>query len=128
MKRNADIGTEGMHTKNTFWGFMQMSRLEESDDKQDEDEHTNRTGESKSAPSSQTPMQDQMRAPLTISQAMQQLDALQDKEDKRAYIKSLPASMQGEVKAALIAKAEETKVAQEQAKQAQFDAELDDLL
>ena len=108
---------------------MQMSRSEESDDRQDEDEHTKKTGESNKAPSSQTPIQDKMHAPLTINQAMQQLDALQDKEDKRAYIKSLPASMQAEVKGALlIAKAEETKVAQEQAKQAQFDAELDDLL
>jgi hypothetical protein len=129
MKRNADIGTEGMHTKNTFWGFMKMSRLEESDDQTNQDAHTKKQEEDKKPPAPQTPMQEQMDAPLTINQAMQQLNTLQDKEDKRAYIKSLPASMQEEVKSALsIAKAEEAKTAQEQAKQAQFDAELDDLL
>lgn len=131
MKRNADIGTEGMHTKNTFWGFMEMSRLEESRDRSNQDAHINKQVEINRSPASQTPMQENMDAPLTISQAMQQLNALQNKEDKRAYIKSLPASMQEEVKNALTlakAEAEKTKAAQADANQAQLDAELDNLL
>jgi len=56
---------------------------------------------------------------------------LQDKEDKRAYIKSLPVSMQAEVKSALVlakAEAEKLKAAQDHAQQDKLDAELDDLL
>ncbi|NOS95546.1 MAG: hypothetical protein HOP26_03885 [Methylotenera sp.] len=132
MKRNVDIGTEGMHTKNTFLEFMKMARLEESGDRADQDSHTTRQAVKDSATSSvqePTPKPAEVDAPLTVHQAMQQLNALQDKEDKRAYIKSLPVSMQEEVKSALaLAKAEEAKKAQDQAKLAQLDAELDDLL
>lgn len=129
MKRNAEIGTEGMHTKNTFWGFMEMSRLEESLDRSNQDEHTSKQGKTSPSPVSRTPADEVMDSPLTIDQAMQQLNTLQDKEDKRAYIKSLPISMQNEVKSALaLAKAEKEKAEQAQANQAQLDAELDNLL
>lgn len=127
MKRNADIGTEGMHTKNTFWGFMEMSRLEESLDRSNQDEHTSKQG--KTNPTLASPTVEVMDSPLTVDQAMQQLNTLQDKEDKRAYIKSLPISMQNEVKSALaLAKVEKEKAEQAHANQAQLDAELDNLL
>ena len=136
MKRNADIGTEGMHTKNTFLGFMEVSRLEESRDRSNQDLHANQQAASaqveiSKAATLQEQTHQNMDAPLTISQAMQQLNTLQDKEDKRAYIKSLPVSMQAEVKSALVlakAEAEKLKAAQDHAQQDKLDAELDDLL
>jgi hypothetical protein len=125
MERNADIGTEGMHTKNTFWKFMEMTRQEEARDRENQDKHTNRKSnkpDGVSIPASQ----ETITAPLTVDQALQQLDSLQDKDDKRSYIKSLPPSMQTEVKNALmLAKAEAEKAS---ATQTQLDDELDKLL
>jgi hypothetical protein len=104
---------------------MEMTRQEEARDRENQDKHTNRKSnkpDGVSIPASQ----ETITAPLTVDQALQQLDSLQDKDDKRSYIKSLPPSMQTEVKNALmLAKAEAEKAS---ATQTQLDDELDKLL
>lgn len=123
MERNAEIGTEGMHTQNTFRDFMKIARQEEANDRKNQVEHTTKTAKQENSTAVE---EESVATPLTITQALQQLESLQDKDDKRAYIKSLPASMQAEIKNALmLAKAEAEKVS---AAQTQLDDELDKLL
>lgn len=125
MERNAEIGTEGMHTENKFRDFMQLTRQEEANDQANQDKHANKKT-TQQGNAAVPIVQESIVAPLTITQALQQLESLQDKDDKRAYIKSLPASMQVEVTNALTrAKAEAEKAT---AARTQLDDELDKLL
>ncbi len=61
--------------------------------------------------------------PLTLDSAMAHINSLASKDDKKSYISTLPASLQGEVMAALKAAKDEEK-----AKAAQLDVDLEELL
>lgn len=123
MERNAEIGTEGMHTKNTFWGFMEITRQEESRDRDNQHQHTAQKSADRKAA---TPtVQSVVAEPLTVETAMQQLNAMQDKDAKKDYIHSLPSTLQTEVLAAIKAAREAEKA---NSQRAQLDTELDNLL
>lgn len=107
MARNAERGTDGMHTTKKFYDFMEISRQEESRDRANQWQHT------------------KQNALFTVDVALQKLASLPDKADKRDYIHSLPQPLQGDVLNAIKAAKEAEKT---NAARTQLDAELDDLL
>lgn len=128
MDRNAQIGTDGMHTSKTFYDFMEISRQEDSRDRANERQHTAQNAalrQSAAAPVAQTVEIHAAAVPLTVDEAIRQMESLQSKDAKKDYIHSLPQSLQGEVLNAI-------KLAKEAEKanviRTQLDAELDDLL
>lgn len=140
MARNADIGTDGMHTTKSFYDFMELSRQEESRDRTNQRQHTAQYAMQSQAavappvapiappttPVAKTPAP---AALPTIDEAVRRLESLQDKDAKKDYIHSLPQSLQGEVLKAIKAakEAEKANAAQNESR-AKLDAELDDLL
>lgn len=126
MDRDAKVGTGGMHTSKTFYDFMEMSRQEESRDRASQRLDTAQNRVLRPTPTALA--SDQVNAtgvPLTVDEAVRQLESLKDKDAKRDYIHSLPQSLQGEVLQA-IKRAKEAEKAN--AARTQLDAELDDLL
>jgi len=114
----AGVGTSsGKHTTNTFRQFMEMERQEKSQDRDKEDGHTKKAAERK--------VQEVIAKPLTVDEAIQQLGEISDKDDKKSYIHSLPASLQAEVLVSIKAAKEAEKA---NSHRNQLDAELDDLL
>lgn len=124
MARNAEIGTEGMHTQNTFWKFIEMTRLEESKDHDNQRLHTAKKDASRKA-EQQRPSLQAEAVPSTLNDAMQQFNAIQDKEAKKTFIHNLSPALQAEVLNAIKA-AKELEKANSQ--RAQLDSELDNLL
>lgn len=127
MDRNAQIGTAGMHTSKAFYDFMEISRQEESRDHASQRQDTAQNAALRQtatvlAPSTQI---NASAAPLTVDEAILQLESLKDKDAKRDYIHSLPQSLQGGVLNAL-KRAKESEKAN--MARTQLDAELGDLL
>lgn len=128
MERNADDGTEGMHTTKKFYDFMELSRQEESRDRASERHHTSQNEtqrQTASAHIAQSTVTHASAAPLTVDEAVKQLELFQEKEAKKDYIYSLPQPLQGDVLNAIKAAKEAQKA---NAARAQLDAELDGLL
>lgn len=122
MDRNAQIGTDGMHASKTFYDFMEMSREEENRDHTNQRQHTaQKTATLHKAEVAPPPVV----STLTLGEAMQQLNAMQDKDAKKDYIHSLPQTLQTEVLAAIKAAKEAEKA---NSQRSQLDAELDNLL
>lgn len=140
MERNANEGTKGVHAgKSTFRDFMRGQREIQAGDRDDQRKRSRQEGEARSAPIAATqgsaatsipeahvlveePVQVESQ-PLNLVDAMNHIDSLVVKEDKKAYISMLPESLQGEIKVALKAAKENEK-----AKAAKLDEELEDLL
>jgi hypothetical protein len=136
MDRNAQTGicTDGMHTTKTFYDFMELCRQEESRDRVSQRQHTvqnaalSQVSVTKSAQNTETHTSSE---PLTIDEAVRQLNSLNGKDAKKDYIHSLPQPLQGDVLKAIKAAKEAEKAnaaQQENEARAQLDAELDDLL
>lgn len=129
MARNAERGTDGMHTTKTFYNFMEISRQEESRDRANEWKHTAQNAAlhpaTTVAPIVASATEITAAVPLTVDEAVRQLELRQDKDAKKDYIHSLPQSLQGDVLSAIKAAKEAEKA---DAARAQLDAELDDLL
>lgn len=127
MDKNAQVGTGGRHLSKTFLDFMQESREEEAKDRDNERRHTEakaaRSAASVKVPQPVAPaVGEEVKAP-TVAQVLEQLDRLQDKEAKKAYLTTLPETLNQQVRSALKARKEE-----EERKKKQNDAELEDLL
>jgi len=124
MERNAEHGTDGMHTSNSFYDFLELSRQEEAKDRESQRQHTNRYAEERRAPQIVQNAQE-FSAAISLQEALRTLESLQDKEAKKDYIHSLPADLQQQVLAAIKqAKLDE----QEKNSRSKLDSELDDLL
>lgn len=128
MDRNAQIGTDGMHTSKTFYDFMEISRQEDSRDRANERQHTAQNTALRQAATAPIAPAVEIHAtavPLTVDEAIRQMESLQGKDAKKDYIHSLPQSLQGEVLNAIKLAKEAEKA---NAARTQLDAELDDLL
>jgi hypothetical protein len=136
MERNSISGNDGLHASRSFYDFMEMERNREAGERHRELERTAQRGlmESSAAvapaatlPTSPVPSTPSVSASAdisTLAQVLQKVQAMgEDKDAKKAYIQSLPASQKTEVMRALKArKEEELRLASQQ------DAELDNLL
>lgn len=128
MDRNAQMGTDGMHTSKTFYDFMELSRQWESRDRANERQHTAQNAALRQAtavPLAQATEVHALAVPLTVDEAVRQLELLRDKDSKKDYIHSLPQPLQGNVLKAIKAVKEAEKA---NTARTQLDAELDDLL
>lgn len=141
MNRNSQVGTEGMHTTKTFYDYMGDSRLKASRDLADQREHTDRQAEASrqamakaeadrqalhqatvkpTAPVAEAHASD---VPLSVDEAVRQLESLQSKDAKKDYVRSLPQLMQVEVLNAIKAAKEAEKT---NAARAQLEAQMDE--
>lgn len=131
MYRNSMSGNGGdIQTTKTFYNFMDEEMVRETAKRANELHHAAQRGAMEktlaapfvSQPTAAAPL---VNAPMeTLAAAMQKLQTMgDDKEAKRAYIKSLPDDLNGQVKLAL----KTQKEAADQ-KSSQRDADLDDLL
>lgn len=128
MDRNAQIGTDGMHTSKTFYDFMDVSRQEDSRDHASQRQHTAQNAALRQAtvtPVAPAPSINASTVPLTVDEAVRQLESLQGKDAKKDYIHSLPQSLQVDVLNAIKFNKEAEKA---NAARTQLDAELDELL
>lgn len=132
MNRNAQTGTDGMHTIQTFYNFMELSRQNDARDHDNERQHTAQNAAHRQAAfvaptvTHSTGIHAQSTpTPLTVDEAVKQVNSMQDKGVKKDYINSLPESMQQQVVAKLKADKEAEKA---RAAHAQLDSELDELL
>lgn len=129
MDRNAQIGTDGMHTSKTFYDFMDISRQEDSRDHASQRQHTAQNAALRQATIAPVApvaaINTSATVLLTVDEAVRQLGALQGKDAKKDYIHSLPQSLQGDVLNAIKLTKETEKA---NAARTQLDAELDDLL
>lgn len=137
MERNSTSGNDGLHASRSFYDFMEIEHNREAKERQSELQRTAERGRMESAapvasvavssvpaPSAPAPIVSVDTNTSTLSQVMQKLQAMgADKNAKKAYIQSLPASQQAEVMQALKAKREE-----EARLSSQREAELDNLL
>jgi hypothetical protein len=131
MERNSMSGNDGLHTSKSFYDFMDVERNRETAERQTEIARTNQRGRVESSPApAPAPIPavpvpaTSMATATTLDSAMEKLRAFgDDKEAKKAYIQSLPVSLQDAVRQKLKAqKDDEARLA------AQRNAELDDLL
>lgn len=123
MDRNAQHGTDGMHTSKSFYDFMELSRQEESKDRESQRQHTQRQAEARQT-KVVTDAQD-FSVVVSLPDALRTLDSLQDKNAKKDFIHSLPVELQTEVLEAI----KKAKLAeQEKVNRSKLDSELDDLL
>lgn len=108
--------------KHTFRQFMQDEREAQAKDREHQlsQKHSSRQPAPSPTVESKVESDDQ---PLSLDSAMSQINALESKEDKKAYINTLPESLKVEVMRAL----KQAKDA-EQAKAAKLNEELDGLL
>lgn len=127
MDRNAQIGTDGMHTSKTFYDFMELSRQEDSRDHASQRQHTAQNAALRQATVTPVapPSINAATVPLTVDEAVRQLESLQGKDAKKDYIHSLPQSLQVDVLNAIKLNKEAEKA---NAARTQLDAELDELL
>lgn len=125
MERNAKIGTEGMHTKNTFWKFLEISREEQSRDRDNQRTHTDKKATDRKAEVTKQTKHEAYATPIALDEVIRQLDALQDKDAKKIYINNLSQSLQAEIYDYLKSRKEAEKT---NAEHAQFNAKLDDVL
>lgn len=136
MNRNSLSGNDGMHTTKTFYEFMDMERNRETSDRAKELQHAAQRGAMEKAQAAShftpppataavAPPAPRMETPVeTLESAMHKLTALgEDKNAKKAYIQSLPASLQAQIMQALKDQKEQAAI-----KARQNDAELDSLL
>ncbi len=130
MNRNSIGGGEGKFAYRTFYEFMGLERVRETDERRKELNHAAQRGDMEKAQAANT----YARAPavatrvesteFTLDNAMHQLEAMgQDKEAKKTSIQNLPETLKSQVMQAL-------KVQKEQAadQARKRDAELDNLL
>ncbi|MCB5183742.1 hypothetical protein LG201_00800 [Methylobacillus gramineus] len=123
MDRNAQQGTDGMHTSKSFYDFMELSRQEEAKDRDSQRQHTQKYAEERKPQVVADAAQ--FSAVISLQDALRQLEGLQDKVAKKEYIHGLPEALQQEVLAAI----KTAKLAeQEQNSRSKLDSELDDLL
>lgn len=135
MDRNAQTGTDGMHTSKTFYDFMEVSRQDDARDHTNQRQHNAQSAVlrqvAQAAPVAHvapaTPAAEVFASglPLTVEDAVRQLESIQDKNAKKDYIHTLPQPMQVDVVAAIKAAKEAGNI---NAARAQLDAELEDLL
>lgn len=128
MDRNAQIGTDGMHTSKTFYDFMELSRQEDSRDHASQRQHTAQNKalrQAATAPNAPATGIHAAAVPLTVDEAIRQMESLQGKDAKKDYIHSLPQSLQVDVLNAIKLTRETEKA---NAARTQLDAELDELL
>ena len=132
MERNANIGNEGMHTKNTFWNYMSKNRNQKSVDRADQQQYTQK--EAAYSKANIKPVAEIKsvveKAPisekLTVDEAVAHLDSYRtDKEAKLTYLESLPEHFRAEVTKTL-RKNKELKANNE--KRTQMAADLDGLI
>ncbi|MDR5172368.1 hypothetical protein IHQ56_11105 [Methylobacillus flagellatus] len=124
MDRNAQHGTDGMHTSKSFYDFLELSRQEEARDRESQRQHTQRQAEARQSKPIVADAQE-LSAAVSLQDALRTLDGLQDKNAKKDFIHGLPAALQQEVLEAI----KNAKLAeQEKASRSKLDAELDDLL
>ena len=131
MDRNAQIGTDGMHTSKTFYDFMEISRQEESRDRASQRQHTAQHAALRQVAAAPAAEAHASAVHLSVDEAVRQLESLQDKDAKKDYVRSLPQPLQGNVLNAIKAakEAEKANAARnDNAARAQLDAELVDLL
>lgn len=141
MDRNAQTGTDGMHTSKTFYDFMEVSRQDDARDHDSQRQHAEKNAvlrqAAQAAPvvsvapvtpvAAVTPVVEVLASgvALTVDEAVRQLESIQDKNAKKDYIHTLPQPMQVEVIAAIKAAKDAEKA---NASRAQLDSELDALL
>lgn len=124
MHRNSVSGTDGQHLNKKFLDFMAEARAEEAKDRANERHHTlARAAHDHAKPAPVTPAAAVGETLATVQQVIEQLDALADKEAKKALMSSLPASLDNEVRIVLKTRKEDTD-----RKRRERDAELEDLL
>lgn len=130
MERNSNTGTDGLHTTKTFYEFMDLERVRETDDRAKELQHAVQRGEMERTQAANTYARAAFTAPITepteitLASAMHELDRMgQNKEAKKVYVQTLPDVLKSEVMQAL--KAQKEQAADQTRKR---DAELDDLL
>ena len=134
MDRNSKTGIDGLHTKKSFYEFMDIERIRETGDRAKELDHAAQRGGMERAQAANTPARVQPVAPtqaplsaptgITLDMAMQQLGKLgQDKDAKKNYVQNLPDALKIQVMQSL-------KVQKDHAadKARERDKELDDLL
>jgi hypothetical protein len=131
MDANSTTGITGQHLNKSFFDFMQEAREEEARDRDNERKHS----DAKAAQRQVVPMPITKSAPeptpavaveailSNVGQVIAQLDALADKDAKKALMATLSTTLDAEVRSALKAR----KEAAEQAGRAR-DAELEELL
>ncbi len=134
MERNAAIGTKGVHAgKNSFLDYLRDQRKSKASDRDDQRDHARREDIARSTsspapvikPPAVVPVAAAEDKPLDLATAMQQINAIASKDDKKAYIGTLPDSLRGEVVAELKAVKEREEA---KAKADQLNTELDNLL
>lgn len=126
MDRNSQIGTDGRHLNKNFLDFIQETREEEAKDRADERRHTEAKAALNAAPAARATTTHPAPAPATASsvqQVIDQLERMQDKEEKKAYLATLPEALNQEVRAAL-----KTRKDEAERKKKESDAELEELL
>lgn len=141
MERNVEIGNTGVHVgQNTFRDYLHEHRKSKSMDSDSQREHERHEVESRAAtaapvakepatpapvlaPAAAVPEPAAEDRPLDLASAMQQLNAIVSKDDKKAFIGTLPDSL----KTAVMAELKAIKDA-EQARAKELNAELDNLL
>lgn len=126
MERNANIGNEGMHTKNTFWNFMAKNRNQKSVDRADQQQYTQKEAASIKAKVKPAIEIASISDKLTVDEAIAHLKSFgADIEAKLTYLESLPDQFRAEV-AAVLKKIKEAEANSE--KRAKLAADLDGLL
>lgn len=148
MDRNSKEGTDGIHPTGTFYNFMKLSREADLRERADEQRHIDEKAASRLAAAAVSqpsptvvvapsvpvtvaapvpPIVDLSASaiPLTVDEAVRQLQSIQDKNAKKDYIHTLPQPMQADVMAAIKAAKEAGNA---NAARARLDAELEDLL
>lgn len=126
MDRNSTGGTTGQHLHKTFLDFIQEAREEESRDRDNERKHSAaRAAQSRaSADAGASAASATVQASLSnVDQVIAQLDAMTDKDAKKALMAGLPESLENDVRNALKVRKEDAE-----RKSRQRDAELEDLL
>lgn len=141
MKKLIDRGQTTKSTPRTFRDFMEEERQNQTKERANEVSHIKQRQDYQTAPATvvtpvapaatpSAPIAANVEAPklddepLSLAQAMAQIEALIDKEAKRDYILTLPQHLQTPVREAL----RQQKLEKEAAEKARHDAELDDLL
>ncbi|QLG89372.1 hypothetical protein HQ393_14585 [Chitinibacter bivalviorum] len=132
MKKLINKGQTTKSTARTFRDFMEEERQNQTKERADEVAHLKQRRDYQQAPAPAavpvTPVAEQHpkldAEPLTVEQAVEQLNAMSDKEAKKDYLLTLPSQLQAPVRDAL----RQQKEAREAAEKARNNAELDDLL
>lgn len=128
MEKNSSSGTNAQYTTKSFRDFMQDAREENAKDRINERQHSaeNAVHNQPITLSTATLAAPAVNAKLEhfdIGQVLQQLDALANKDAKKALLATLPEALDNQVRAALKARKEDSDQ-----KTRERDAELESLL